>query len=195
MAILSGPEIEKAMERGEIEIDPFEKKNINPASIDLRLGRNVTVYSDWVYEDVGPWNEARPTDKVLDVKKKPETKEFFIHGEDGVVLRPGILYLMHTLERIKLGRIVSVIDGKSSLGRLGIQVHITAGYFDPGWNGQGTLEVVVTHPIRVYAGMRFCQMRFHEMTGEFLNYQETGHYLEDGAKGAVASAAHTQFET
>ena len=195
--ILSGLEIENAIDTGVIEIDPYEPKNINPASIDLRLGNEVKVYEDWVQaEDAGGDGHLfrAKTFSVRDVKHKPSTLSFEADPDKGWVLKPGILYLMHTFERIRLGRMVSVLDGKSSLGRLGIQVHVTAGYFDPGWDGQGTLEVVVTHPIRVYPGMKFCQMRFHSLVGEMLNYQETGHYTGKAAFGAEASAAHTQFQ-
>lgn len=192
MGVLSGPEIESAIASGLIGIDPFDRRNINPASIDLRLGRGVAVYRKWVGREHGDHNMYGRV-HVIDVKEKPEVHRFTV-GDHGLVLRPGVLYLMHTVERICLGRMVAVIDGKSSLGRLGIQIHITAGYFDPGWDGQGTLEVVVTHPVRVHADMRFCQMRFHSLVGDMLSYQDTGRYTGGNALGAAASAAHTQFQ-
>jgi dCTP deaminase len=192
MAILSGPEIISAVHREEIHITPFEPGLVNPASIDLRLGHEITFYSDWVFEEPGAPHWLSPTDRVLDVKKKPETSSFLI-TDMGYVLRPKILYLMHTIERVCTTKFIPVLDGKSSIGRLGIQVHITAGFGDPGYDGQYTLEVSVMHPIRIYPDMRICQMRFHEMVGSFMDYQDTGHYKGEGAKGAVASAAHTQF--
>lgn len=178
--ILSGQEIERAIAGGLIGIDPLEKKNINPASIDLRLGENVSCYN----------NFRTP----LDVKKKQKTNKFAINSKCGLVLYPGRLYLMHTVERIRLGQIVGVLDGKSSIGRLGVQVHITAGYFDPGWDGQGTLEVTTVQPVRVYAGMRICQMRFHTLVGSAVSYQDVGHYIGKTATGAVESEAFRQFQ-
>lgn len=194
MGILSGPEITSAVHRQDIHITPFEPGLVNPASVDLRLGNGVAVYEDWVWEELGTWNQVRPTDKILDVKKKPDMKRFLIDGSRGLVLRPGVLYLMHTEEQICTTKYVPVLDGKSSIGRLGIQVHITAGFGDPGFDGQYTLEVTAMHPIRIYPGMRFCQMRFHELVGAFQDYQKGGHYVRGAAKGAVASAAYTQFE-
>lgn len=193
MAILSGPEIINAVHREDIRITPFEPGLVNPASIDLRLGNEITFYSDWVFEEPGVWGWLSPTDKVLDVKAEPETKSFHI-TEIGFVLRPNILYLMHTEESICSTKYIPVLDGKSSIGRLGIQVHMTAGFGDPGYDGQYTLEVSTIHPIRLYPGMRICQMRFHEMMGTFMDYQKTGHYKDEKAKGAVASEAHTQFD-
>lgn len=193
MSILTGPEIISAVHREEIHIEPFEPRLVNPASIDLRLGDEIAYYADWVFEEPGAWGWLSPTDKVLDVRQKPETNSFHI-TETGFVLRPKILYLMHTIERICSIKYVPVLDGKSSIGRLGVQVHITAGYGDPGYDGQYTLEVTVVHPVRIYPGMRICQMRFHEMKGSFMDYQSVGHYRGEAARGAVASAAYRQFD-
>ncbi len=196
MAILSGPEIISAVHRQDINIDPFEPGLVNPASVDLRLGKKVAVYERWVDEYHGC--EPRTlyaTNKVLDVKEPPTMREYEIDEEEGLILQPGILYLMHTDERVCSTKYIPVLDGKSSIGRLGIVIHLTAGYGDPGYDGQYTLEVTAVHPIKVYAGMRFCQMRFHEMVGAFMDYQKTGHYVREGAMGAVASAAHTQFKS
>lgn len=83
-----------------------------------------------------------------------------------LTLEPRKLYLLHTAERVSTKAFVPVLDGKSSIGRLGICIHLTAGYGDPGFDGQYTLEVTCVIPVRIYAGMRFCQMRFHTMVGE-----------------------------
>jgi len=89
---------------------------------------------------------------------------------------------------------VPVIDGKSSIGRLFIAMHITAGYGDTGFNGQYTLEVTAVHPVIVYPGMRFCQMRFHTTVGEVLDYANCdSHYTGANAMGPVASQAYKQF--
>lgn len=131
------------------------------------------------------------TDVPYDVKTEPNVFSFTI-GEEGWVLKPGILYLMHTREVIGPGAYVATADGKSSLGRLGIVVHQTAGYVDPGFVGQITLEVTVSNPIRVYAGMRFAQVRFHTTLGESSGYK--GNYVGEHARGPVPSRAWKQFQ-
>ena len=88
---------------------------------------------------------------------------------------------------------IGVVDGKSSLGRLFVQVHCTAGYVDCGFRGNVTLEVTVTHPIVVFAGMRIAQIRFHTMHGE-VGKLYSGNYTGETSKGAVASRAYKQFE-
>lgn len=200
--ILSGPEIVRQICAGNIKIDPFVEKNVNPASIDLCLGTGVSVYESWVDYSASEYQDRRtlftgeclrPLNHELNVREVPRVRSFDMCSRQGWVLLPGILYLMHTMESVWSDRFVPVLDGKSSIGRLGIQVHITAGYFDPGFRGQGTLEVTALHPVRVYPGMRFCQMRFHHMVGSFMDYQKVGHYTGDGAVGAVPSAAYKQF--
>jgi dCTP deaminase len=100
---------------------------------------------------------------------------------------------MHTREVVAPGKLVACADGKSSLGRLGIVVHQTAGFIDPGFSGNITLEVTVTNPIRVYAGMRFAQVRFHTVVGESSGYK--GNYTGEHARGPVASRAWKQFKS
>lgn len=201
--ILTGPEILKQIETtGNITITPFDKGLINPASIDLRLGDQVAVYEDWVetfYPGYGKASRDAPGDgrfyralgNVLNTKREPQVKVFTIDPVAGWILNPGIGYLMHTLESVWTDRYVPVLDGKSSIGRLFITVHVTAGYGDPNFKGQYTLEVSVTHPIRVYPGMRIAQMRFHTMTGDYLPYD--GNYTGTDAQGPVASKAWKQF--
>jgi dCTP deaminase len=117
--------------------------------------------------------------------------ETFTMDGMGFSLQPGILYLMHTEEVVWTSRYVPVLDGKSSIGRLGIFTHITAGFGDANYRGQYTLEVTVIQPVRVYRGMRFCQMRFHTMEGEVMHY--SGNYVGDTAMGAVPSRSWKQF--
>lgn len=179
--ILTGAEIVRQWEAGNIQISPYEPLHINAASIDLRLGDDVVTYDD-------------ANVRVIDIKRPTPVSHHKIKP-DGFTLRPGCLYLMHTVERIHTTKFVPVLDGKSSIGRHGIQVHLTAGYGDPGFDGQYTLEVVTVHPIRIYAGMRFCQMRFHTVEGHQLHdYRNKGHYISDKAVGAVPSRAYEQFE-
>ncbi len=202
--ILSDNEIHRAVEDGRIQIDPFNPEHINPTSYDLTLGDEVAVYKNWVvvssfYDDIisGPRNgvDLRPNNSCyLDIRKAPEVLRFKINPDRGWVLKPGIGYLMHTRERIRTDCFVPVLDGKSSIGRLFVKVHETAGYGDPGFDGQYTLEVTVQHPIRVYAGMRICQIRFHTIAGRVeKTYDKVGHYTREASTGAVPSQAWKQF--
>jgi dCTP deaminase len=163
------------------------------------LGDEVAIYQRWVYVPdmhaaVAKEGYLYPNDATIDVKCEEDMRvHVFRIGEEGTVLRPNILYLMHTLETVHTLDYVPVIDGKNSLGRLGLMVHATAGFGDPGFAGQFTLEVSVLHPLRVYAGMKFCQLRFHMMAGPPMNYQKTGHYIGKYSVGPVASRVYTQF--
>ncbi len=215
--------IRAAVAAGDIEIDPYNPAHVNPVSYDLTLGEEVAVYKRWVYYDAE--YDVRPSlpgsphiqlgisraeitgkprdgsdmypfkDEVQDVRHEPEIATFKIDPERGWLLRPGIGYLMHTRERILTKKFVPVLDGKSSIGRLFMVVHVTAGYGDPGFNGQYTLEVVVTHPLRVYAGMRIAQMRFHTIASEYgVEKPYEGNYVGTDARGPVASKAFRQFK-
>lgn len=203
MAILSGEEIKREVSAGNINVTPYVEENVEPASIDLTLGRSVLVYSSQVLVDevwslrsgALPGASIRPLErkKPLDSKEQLATDSFVI-GDLGFVVMPGVLYLMHTNERIHTSKYVSVLDGKSSIGRLGVVVHLTAGYGDPGFDGQYTLEVSCIHPVILYAGMKIAQMRFNTMVGSTdMNYVTRGHYVGDKATGAVASMSHKQF--
>ncbi len=178
--ILSGTAIAEAVQFGAIQIEGFKSSHLNPASYDLTLGRTVGTYA-----------KGRLDAKLANPFQSME------YGYDcGVLLIPGVLYLMHTAERIGTKRFVSVIDGKSSIGRLGICVHLTAGYGDPGFFGQYTLEVTCVREVVVYPGMRFCQVRFETMhlgLEESEPPQYDGNYQHHTATGPVPSASWKQF--
>ncbi len=176
MGILSGPEIRRQVQLGRISIEPFRDDQVNPASYDLRLGDQLAWY-------IGP---------DLDAKREHQLVARERMAGEGFVLEPGRGYLMHTEEVVGTECYVPVLDGKSSIGRLFISVHATAGYGDPGFLGQYTLEVTVTHPVRVYAGMRVCQIRFHELVGERLLY--SGNYQGGASMGPVPSRSWRQFD-
>ena len=183
--ILTGPEIRRQVELGNIEIDPFVPEHLNPASVDLTLGNDVATYSPLsVLGASGTFVE------FLDSKR-----EYFLEHhhipDPGFLIRPGQLYLMHTVERVCSKKFVPVLDGKSSLGRLGVSVHVTAGFGDPGFDGQWTLEITCVLPVRLYAGMRVAQMRFHAVQGEIEQY--AGNYSGETARGPVASRSWRQF--
>lgn len=181
--ILTDLAIRAAVDSGEIEIDPFDPKQLNPASYDLRLGEGAAVY-----------DAAAIKLAVGHFDPKQEMSVFRIPLDDhGLIFHPGVGYLLHTAERIAFKKYVAMIDGKSSIGRLFVQVHATAGYVDPGWSGQLTLELTTTYPIRLYAGMRIAQIRFHTMHGE-VGQLYAGNYAGETSRGAVASRAWKQFE-
>ncbi len=130
----------------------------------------------------------------LDAKKDNKLVTYELADGEGILLKPGIGYLMHTEERVRSDHFIPVLDGKSSLGRLFVTIHVTAGYGEIGFDGQYTLEVMVQHPVVLYAGMRIGQIRFHTAVGEKQSYQEHGHYVGDKALGPIPSQAHIQLK-
>jgi len=220
--ILSDSSIADGVRQGDIRIDPFNEEQLNPTSYDLTLGDEVRVYKRWVAYDeyysvpanargLGlPLNQeelvavggGKPRDgsdliannsNIYDVRQEPETVSFKINKEAGWILKPGIGYLMHTRERIWTQKFVPIVDGKSSIGRLFLLIHFTAGYGDPNFDGQYTLEVSALHPVKVYPGMRIGQIRFHTIEGSLVK-PYNGNYVGEAAQGAVASRAWRQFK-
>lgn len=186
MGILSGRAIHQAILTKRIRVAPFDEKMLNPVSLDLRIGSQVRMYE----------NNDRTPRSLLDCRSEASLSSSVTEiNSDGFVLFPGRLYLMHTVEQIWTDQYVPIIDGKSSIGRLGIQVHMTAGFGDPGFDGQYTLEVTTVYPVRVYAGMRFCQMRFHTIDkgGAGLDLYK-GNYTGQASMGPVGSKVWRQFE-
>lgn len=149
---LSGRAILKAVEAGDIVIEPLNRQHVGANSVDLTLANKLVVY-DFDTMFGLPHRE-------LDMKVKPRTRMVEI-PRDGLVLEPGKLYLAMTNEIAGTRRgYVPCIEGRSSVARLGLFVHITAGFGDVGFVNRWTLEMVATHPIRIYAGVRICQVYF-----------------------------------
>ena len=154
--LLSDVTIRECLKQGRIVVDPQELDNIQPASVDLRLADRIMVFknSDVRYID--------PRQEIPDMMEPVAIK-----GEAGFVLHPNEFALGSTLERVELADdIAGKIEGKSSLGRIGLLIHSTAGFVDPGWRGQLTLELanVSRLPIVLHSGMRICQISFHQMS-------------------------------
>jgi dCTP deaminase len=154
--ILSDRDIRSALEAARIVIEPFSPDAVQPSSVDLHLDRRFRVFRNSRY----PFIDVR--------EDQPDLTELVeIEGDQPFVLHPGEFVLGSTLERVALpDDLVARLDGKSSLGRLGLLIHSTAGYVDPGWDGHLTLELsnVANLPITLYYGMRIGQISFEQMS-------------------------------
>jgi dCTP deaminase len=150
--ILSGNEIRQQLGRN-ILIDPFDEARLNPNSYNLSLHDELLVY-----EEV-----------VLDMRKSNRVERISI-PEDGLVLTPNQLYLGRTVERTETHNLVPMIEGRSSIGRLGLFVHVTAGFGDVGFSGYWTLEMFAVQPVKIYAGVPICQIFFHQIHGDITEY-------------------------
>lgn len=161
--ILTGPAIERDIENGKIIISPFDASLVGPNSIDLRLSEELAVYSDLVELPPPKQNATtRPLIKwgCLDMHEKEHRTKTVKIPKAGFVLWPEVLYLGCTIETIRTDHYVPIVEGRSSIGRLGMGVHVTAGFCDVGFLGTITLEITVKHPLRVYAGTAVCQAYF-----------------------------------
>ena len=138
----------------EIFIDPYNSNQLNPNSYNLTLHNELLTYSS----------------PNLDMKKNHETETILI-PEDGLLLKPGKLYLGRTKEHTKTNNLVPMLEGRSSIGRLGMFVHITAGFGDVGFEGFWTLEIFVVQPLKIYPNVEICQIYFHKIEGDFENYK------------------------
>lgn len=151
--ILSGKEIKRNLGKG-IIIDPFDAKQLNPNSYNLRLHNEMVTYKE----------------SVLDMKKE-HTLEKLIIPEEGLLLEPGKLYLGRTVEHTRTDGFVPMLEGRSSVGRLGLFIHITAGFGDVGFNGFWTLEISCIQPIRIYPNVEICQIFYHTIEGDYFYYR------------------------
>jgi dCTP deaminase len=154
--VLSDRSIREEIEKGQLVVEPLDLSCIQPSSVDLHLDRVFRVFRlhRRPYIDV-----SQPTDDI--------TERVEIGEKEPFIISPGEFVLANTLESISLpDHIVARLDGKSSLGRLGLLIHATAGYVDPGWTGKLTLELsnVAKMPIAVYYGMKIAQISFLRMT-------------------------------
>ena len=172
--ILSGKEIQKQIEMGKIIIDPFETKLINPNSYNLWRYNELLVY----------------TDEVLDMKKPLNTEKIIIPKE-GLILHPGKLYLGRTFERTSTNSYVPMLEGRSSIGRLGLFIHVTAGFGDIGFSGYWTLEIQCIQPVKIYPMVQICQIYYHTIDGNFESYR-SGKYQDN--TGIQPSLLYKDFD-
>ena len=172
--ILSGKEIHQQVENGTISIDPFNSGQLNPNSYNLRLHSDLLVYDS----------------DVLDMKEKNSTSQLTIPDE-GLLLEPQKLYLARTIERTATDKYVPMLEGRSSVGRLGLFIHITAGFGDIGFDGFWTLEIFCVQPIRIYADLEICQIFYHTIDGDYDLYQSKKYQSN---KGVQPSMLYKDFE-
>ena len=171
--ILSGLEIKKKIGK-DIFIDPFDEKQLNPNSYNLKLFNELLVYKN----------------NVLDMKTPNETEKIII-PESGLLLEPDKLYLGRTSEHTMTENLVPMLEGRSSVGRLGLFIHVTAGFGDVGFNGFWTLEIFCVQPVKIYPGVEICQIYFHTLKGEYEKYS-SGKY--QGNSGIQPSLLYQDFE-
>jgi dCTP deaminase len=150
--ILSGEMIRERL-GDDIVIDPFDPKHLNPNSYNLTLHDELLIY-----EEV-----------VLDMRKSNRVRRMSIPA-GGLVLNPNQLYLGRTIEQTETHNLVPMIEGRSSIGRLGLFVHVTAGFGDVGFCGFWTLEMFAVQPVRIFPGVPICQIFYHQIIGPIQEY-------------------------
>ncbi len=154
--ILSDRSIREEISKGRIEIDPFDDACVQPSSVDLHVDRRFRTFHNARYPYIDVKAEMPDLTELVEVEEKVP-----------FILHPGEFVLGSTLERVRLpDDLVARLEGKSSLGRLGLLIHSTAGYVDPGWDGYLTLELsnVANLPITIYPGMKIGQISFFRLT-------------------------------
>ena len=171
--ILSGKEIQRHMGK-DIVIRPFDPKRLNPNSYNLSLHNQLLVYEN----------------RLLDMKLPNPVKTLTI-PESGLVLEPDKLYLGRTNEFTQTDRFVPMLEGRSSVGRLGLFIHVTAGFGDVGFAGYWTLEIFCVQPIRIYPNVEICQIYYHDIQGDYDLYQ-SGKYQNN--TGIQPSLLYKDFE-
>lgn len=158
--ILSGQKILEEQGKG-IDITPFNPSQVNPNSYNLRLSNELAYYED----------------DILDMKKQPTLKRIEI-PEEGFLLEPGKLYLGRTVEFTETDKYVPMLEGRSSIGRLGLYIHVTAGFGDVGFSGFWTLEMHCLQPICIYPNVEICQIYYHTINGNYDLYS-SGKYANN----------------
>lgn len=169
--LLSGNAIADFVRQGSITIEPFDPERINPNSYNVRLDKTLGIYES----------------KHLDAKRDNQVRYFDIPPK-GLVLEPGVLYLGRTVEYTETHDHAPMLEGRSSLARLGMCVHVTAGFGDRGFKGHWTLEITVVHPLRIYPNMEVGQLCYYVCDSAGPIYQ--GKYNNDPGSKAIASRLH-----
>lgn len=171
--ILSGKKIKSEL-NSTIFIEPFNESQLNPNSYNLRLHSELLIYKD----------------TTLDMKKKHEVDKIVIPPE-GLTLKKDTLYLGRTVEYTKTNAYVPMLEGRSSIGRLGLFIHITAGFGDVGFNGFWTLEMFCVQPITIYPNIEICQIFYHAIDGNYQHYRSNKY---QNNRGIQPSMLYKDFE-
>jgi dCTP deaminase len=185
--IFSDRTIKAAIADGRIEIDPYDESFVQPSSVDLRVDDRFRVFENHKYPHIDP--RAAQDDLTSEVK---------VADGEPFILHPGEFVLGSTFERVRLGvDIVARLEGKSSLGRLGLLIHSTAGFVDPGFDGYLTLELsnVANLPIAIYPQMKIGQISFYQMTTDAdspYGSSDIGSKYQ-GQRGPTPSRSHVDF--
>jgi dCTP deaminase len=185
--VLSDRDIVQAVDQGRVVIEPWDPGLIQPASLDVRLDRFFRVFDNHKYPCIDP---SRQQSELTHLVEVPAGEAFMLH--------PGAFVLGSTYESVRLGdSIAARVEGKSSLGRLGLLTHATAGFIDPGFTGHITLELfnVATLPVTLWPGMRIGQLCFFEMSSPvehpYGSAQAGSHY--QGQRGPTPSRSYANF--
>lgn len=165
--ILSGKEILKNLGSA-IVIEPFDLSRLNPNSYNLRLASELLVYDC----------------DVLDMKKPNPVRKLTIPPE-GLLLSPGCLYLGRTVEYTRTDCFVPMLEGRSSVGRLGVYIHVTAGFGDVGFAGYWTLEMHCVQPVVIYPNAEICQIYYHTIQGEYDPYRSGKYQNNSGVQPSM----------
>ena len=184
--VLSDRTISRLIDEGRIVIDPYDAELLQPSSVDVRVDRFFRVFHNNRY----PYIDVRePQEELTELVEIDDERPFILH--------PGEFVLASTLERIRLpDDLVARLEGKSSLGRLGLLIHSTAGFIDPGWDGHVTLELsnVANLPITLYPGMKIGQISFFRLTSPAETpYGSAGNKYQ-GQRGPTASRFFKDFD-
>ena len=184
---LSDKDIKKSLKTNEIEISPLDEEYIQPSSVDLRVGSDFRVFENHKYSHIDPKSQQ---DDLTTLVTASQSEPFVLH--------PGEFVLGTTYEKVTLSnKVVARLEGKSSLGRIGLLIHSTAGFVDPGFSGYLTLELsnVANLPIKIYPEMKIGQISFY-----YLNSPSESEYGSDvygskyqGQEGPTPSKSHTDF--
>ncbi len=187
--LLSDRDIRLALDRGRVALEPLNVELIQPSSIDVRLDRYFRLFDNHKYAVIDPAEDQPDLTRLVEVKS----------GEP-FVLHPGEFVLGSTYERVTLGNDVAArLEGKSSLGRLGLLTHSTAGFVDPGFSGHVTLELsnMATLPIKLWPGMKIGQLCFFQLSSAVENPYGSAKYGShyQGQRGPTASRSWKNFTT
>jgi len=165
--ILSGLEIKKRLNK-EIFIEPYEEDQLNTNSYNLRLHNELLVYEN----------------EILDMKTPNPVRSLTIPPE-GLLMESGKLYLGRTIEYTRTDNCVPMLEGRSSIGRLGLFIHVTAGFGDVGFAGYWTLEMFCIKPIRIYAGVEIGQIFYHTIEGDYVKYESNKYQNNTGVQPSM----------